>query len=866
MNLRLTVTSAVAVILASVSLYPLIQNASWFWAGIGAVIAAAIAGAATRLPTLQAAVATSALALIAVVPLLAGPSWGLRVLGVIVVAVTAASRPRLRVLQVLACPIAYASALLIYLNAVLAAQQSIAGFVPTQASVSYLSSLVSQGMAERFFEPPVPSTSGIVLIAAGGIGLMAAATDLLAVRLRSPAIAGLPLLALYCVRITTSARQGGVGATVVFCLGMIGYLALLAADGRERLRIWGRLVTVWQSSPAGQAEAVEAPDTRALAASGRRIGLAAACIALAVPLVVPGINVHDLFRTDSAGTGNGGAPVSEPAPLVQMRQQLLSTKPQNVLTYTTDAKNPRYQYLQVYVLNYNSSRQTWTLVLPELGASAQVGNGQWVTTYGVTSGTRVTRPTTKIALSTGTVGYDAKLGVLPLPYAPSKVQVPESGWLEDRATQMVYATEPQLSGLNYTVTSTEVSPEAKQENEAPSYPSYIKDNYLYFPAGPHGELAKLAAQITRGAKTPYAKARKLENYFQSGKFTYSLSVNLPSGIPGLIEFLYSTRTGFCQQFAFAMAGLARLAGIPSRIAVGYTAGTSEGNGKWKVTTADAHAWPELYFRGMGWLRFEPTPGGATGQGTATVPQYAVAGSGAPPGLGTEPKTVPTTPATGKLGKGANANLFHLHHPDIGGGGTAASIGRGHSIVPWVLLIVAILAAVALVTPVSARWLIRRRRLAATGDVALAHATWRELRDDLADYGLACRPSESPRAAAARRAAALRLGQPAAEALGRIVNAEERARYATAPLPSPTLRADSAAVRRALAHEADWPARWRARLLPASMLAPIRPAVQHTLDVFGWMDAAGFRFRAGAFRGGARGSGPDAGAEAAGTAQ
>src|SRR5580704_9586185 len=173
MNLRLTVTSAVAVILASVSLYPLIQNASWFWAGIGAII----------------------------------------------VAVTAASRPRLRVLQVLACPIAYLSALLIYLNAVLAGQQSIAGFVPTQASVSYLSSLVSQGMAERYFEPPVPSTSGIVLIAAGGIGLMAAATDLLAVRLRSPAIAGLPLLALYCVRITTSARQGGVGATIVFCLG-----------------------------------------------------------------------------------------------------------------------------------------------------------------------------------------------------------------------------------------------------------------------------------------------------------------------------------------------------------------------------------------------------------------------------------------------------------------------------------------------------------------------------------------------------------------------------------------------------------------------------------------------------------------------
>jgi transglutaminase-like putative cysteine protease len=844
MNPRLTLTSAVAVILASVSVYPLIQNASWFWAGIGAVIAAAIAGTATRLRPTAAAVATSVLALIAVAPLLAGPSFGLRALGVIVVAITAASRPRLRVLQVLAVPIAYVAALLIYLNAVLAARLSIAGFVPTRASVSYLSSLVSQGMAERYFEPPVPGTPGIVLLAAAGIGLMAAAADLLAVRLRSPAIAGLPLLALYCVRITTSARQGGVGATIVFCLGMIGYLGLLAADGRERLRIWGRLVTVWQSSAAEQAEAAEAPDTRALAASGRRIGLAAACIALAVPLLVPGINVHDLFRSDSGGTGTGGAPITTPEPLVQMRQQLLDTSPQTVLTYTTNAKNPRYQYLQVYVLNYAAAQQAWNLVLPVPQASVPVGNGQSVADFGVAAGTPVTKPTTKITLSQGTVGYDAKLGVLPLPYAPSKLQIPEGGWQEDNATQMVYASEPELSGLNYTVTSTEVQPEPKQESLAASYPASIKDNYLYFPSGTGGELAKLARQITSGARTPYQKATKLQNYFlSSGKFSYSLSVNLPNGIRGLIEFLYDTHTGYCQQFAFAMAGLARLVGIPSRIAVGYTAGTNAGKGTWKITTGDAHAWPELYFKGMGWLRFEPTPGGAAGQGTATVPQYAA--GGAPPAYGTQPTTVPTTPATGKLGKGASANLFHLHHPGTGAGGAATPAGRGHSILPWVLLILAIVAALALVAPLTARWLIRRRRLRAAGDAALAHAAWRELRDDLADYGLACRASESPRAAAARIVAALRLDQPAAEAVGRIVTAEERARYATAPLPSPNLRADSAAVRRALAQEADWSVRWRARLLPASMLAPVRPALQHTLDVFGWMDAAGLRFRGGA---------------------
>jgi transglutaminase-like putative cysteine protease len=843
MNARLTLTSAVAVILASVSLYPLIQGASWFWAGVGAVIAAAIAGTLTRLPTLRAAVATSVVALIAVTPLLASPSWGLKVLGVIIVAITAASRPRFRVLQVLAYPITYLAALLVYLNFVFADRLSLAGILPTSSSLSYLSSLVTAGMNERYFEPPVPGNPGIVLVAAAGIGLMAAATDLIAVRLRSPAIAGLPLLALYCVRITTSAKQGGTGATVVFCLGMIGYLALLAADGRERLRIWGRLVTVWHTSATEPAEA-EAPDTRALAASGRRIGLAAACLALIVPLLVPGINVHDLLRAESGGgTGTGGTLIATPDPLVQMRDQLTSSSPRTVLSYTTTVPHPQYQYLQVYVLNYNTATQTWNLVLPQAQTSASVSSNAPRPDPGVTRSTPVTQATTNITLAQGSVGYEAKLGVLPLPYAPTRVQVQEGGWQEDSATQMVYSTQPQMSGLQYTVTSTEVNPTQKEEDLAPSYPPSIRNNYLSFPSGPGGELAKLAAKIAKGARTPYQKAMNLQAYFQSGKFSYDLNVSLPNGINGLIQFLNSVRAGYCQQFAFAMAGLARLLGIPARIAVGYTAGTDMGKGEWQVSTADAHAWPELYFRGMGWLRFEPTPGGVAGQGTATVPQY---GGGAPPGYGKQPTGNAGLGPSNGAGKGV-PDPAHLR-PGGGVGGAVASPARGRSIVPWILLVVAIIIGLGLIAPAAARRLIRRRRLRTADDAELAHAAWRELRDDLADYGLACRASESPRAVASRIATTLRLDPSAAEAIGRIASAEERARYATVPLPSTTLAADSAVVRRALTREADWTGRWRARLVPTSMLAPVRPALQHMLDVFGWMDAAGLRFRSRAFGG------------------
>jgi transglutaminase-like putative cysteine protease len=847
MNLRLTVTAAVAVILASVSVYPLIETAAWFWAGVGAVIVAAAAGIITRLPARHAAVAGSVLALVAAAPLLVSPQWEVKVAGAAIVAVTAASRPRLRVLQALACVIIYPAALLIYLNALFASHLSTAGIVPTKASLSYLSTLASQGMAERVYEPPVPSSPGVLLLAAGGIGLMAVAADLLAVRLRSPAIAGLPLLALYCVRITTAAHQGGVGATIVFCLAMIGYLALLAADGRERLRIWGRLVTVWHGAAAGAAEAPEAPDTKALAASGRRIGLAAACIALAFPLLVPGISVHDLFKTEATAEGPGGSPIAPPTPLVQMQHQLLATSPQKVLTYTTTTPQRQEPYLQVYVLNYDPSSQEWNLAALG-GPTTAVGSGQLRRAQGVTARTPVTSTTAKITLSQGsTVGYDAKLGFLPLPYAPQAVQVPGS-WVEDNATLMVYSTSPQLSGLSYTVTSREAVPDNADENQAAALPKNIAGGYLDFPLpGADRKLATLAKQITAQARTPYQKALALQNYFLTGKFDYSTSVNLPGGIKGLIKFLYDSKTGFCQQFAFAMAGLARLVGIPSRIAVGYTAGTNTGHGTWKVTTADAHAWPELYFTGLGWIRFEPTPGGHAGQGTATVPQYA-----APPGVGTVPTTSPARQnPRSKAGLGLGGqNAAHLHDLGLGGTGTASQAAApDHGIALWVLLIAAIVIAAAAITPPIARSVVRHRRLQAAGDARLAHAAWREARDDLADYGFACRPSESPRAVAARAGGTLQLDPQAREALDRIARAEERARYATAPLPSPTLRADCATVRRALARQAGRAERWRARLLPTSMLTPIRPALQQALDVFGWMDAAGMKLRGREPRGG-----------------
>jgi hypothetical protein len=353
---------------------------------------------------------------------------------------------------------------------------------------------------------------------------------------------------------------------------------------------------------------------------------------------------------------------------------------------------------------------------------------------------------------------------------------------------------------------------------------------------PFLQLLPLTRHVTAGQSSAYGKAVALQEWFSDpGIFTYSLVTSLPPGPSGLIDFVTRTRHGFCEQFAFAMAVMARLAGIPSRVVVGYTQGVSIGNGTWQVRTSDAHAWPELYFKGAGWLRFEPTPSGSNGeagQATASAPPYSFppAGSIVPTPQPTPSASIPgavrSSPgqARGGLGPG-------LKKP--GSGGVAAR--QSSAPLPIALLVIAVLA-LAAVTPRAARSLIRRRRwFRAADDAGHAHAAWLEFRDDLADHRISCRASESPRALARRLGVSPGFGAAEREALERIARAEERACYAPTPLASAQLRGDVTTVRRAMARSSSLRARCMAIVLPASVLAPARTALTHALDVFGWMD-------------------------------
>jgi transglutaminase-like putative cysteine protease len=423
--------------------------------------------------------------------------------------------------------------------------------------------------------------------------------------------------------------------------------------------------------------------------------------------------------------------------------------------------------------------------------------------------------------------------VLPIPYAPTQLDLggDNVGWFESNDSLMVFNDGLNLAGLSYTVRSTEPDPRPANILNLP-VPASIRAQYGSYDGPDRAQLRAIAREHTVGATTPLQYAQDLESWFQSG-FSYSLRPGLPAA-HWLPTFLTTDQRGFCSQFAWAFAILARLVGIPSRIAVGYTGGVPVpgSGGTWRVTTADAHAWPELYFTGEGWLRLEPTPTGSRGQPTAADPAYAGVANTLPspkvnPGVG------PTSPA-GTL----PASKKHLAPPGSEHGASGGLTAGRQSADSGLWLAIGIPAGVFLLIawPAMVRVLTRRRRwLSASSDGELAHAAWRELTDDLADYGLGFTPAETPRAVARRVAREADLDESGFQAVIRISGAEERARYARLPDPGAGLQSSVRTARRAISATVPRRQRLRARLLPASTLQAAGRLTQRASEMLNWLD-------------------------------
>ncbi|WP_251093017.1 DUF3488 and transglutaminase-like domain-containing protein [Streptomyces sp. Caat 7-52] len=750
------------------------------------------------------AAAATLMASCSLLPLVAEPTWLLQLVLLVAVqtGVGAAARrvPLGRPLTVAA----QALVTLMMLTLVFARQHAIAGLIPGPDTFRYFAELLRQGGDDvSQYAIPAPVTDGIKLMLIGGALLIGLLVDVLAVTFRSAAPAGLPLLALYSV---AAGLSDGGAEWLWFLVAAAGYLMLLLAEGRERLAQWGRVFGGAPRTPGFPEAGAVAP-----VRTGRRIGAVALGVALMVPLALPAMH-GGLLEAAGTGVGSGsghGGRISAVNPLVSLRDNLNTNDDRQVLTLRTSTNDISDLYLRIVSLD-EFDGTTWTPAQRHV-----VGMPDELPTP-VGLGADVKRREVR---TTVTAADTYAQNWLPMPYPPSSVKVSGRWRYEPVGMTLVGDHGQTTRGETYQVTSLAVQPTADQLVAAPQPPAALRSEYTKVPSSLPEVVAGTAKEITAGANSHYDEAVKLQDYFAvTGGFQYDTSVKVGRGPEAIANFL-KKKEGFCVHFSFAMAAMARTLGIPARVAVGFAPGTPQADGTISVNQRDAHAWPELYFEGVGWTRFEPTPTRGT---TPSYTQSETPGSSLPDealpskGASSAPSAAasPSESCAGELRRlqacGSPSAAAAPHHDDDG---TA----------PWWWLLIGLGALLVLAVPLSPLlWRARVRALrlgghprTAQGAAAHTLAAWQELADSAWDHGIVPDESLTPRKAADR---IVRLGQldpVAGAAVHRVADAVEQVLYAPLPRPSAGAAEDVRRVVEGLRATVSTGTRLRALLLPRS---------------------------------------------------
>ncbi|MFJ7154765.1 transglutaminaseTgpA domain-containing protein [Streptomyces sp. NPDC101118] len=639
-------------------------------------------------------------------------------------------------------------------------ERALGGVLPGPGALRDFGALFSQGVQDvGHYAMPAPLTDGIRLLLLSGVLLIGLMVDALAVTFRTAAAAGLPLLALYSVAAGLS--QGG-SDWLWFLLAGCGYLLLLLAEGRDRLSQWGRVFGGAPRKDRGTAAGLTGGGAVAPVRTGRRLGALALGIALVVPLGLPALEGGLLGGTGS-GDGEGlGGTISAVNPLVSLQNSLNVTEDREVLRYRTDHRNPSDQYLRIVALD-EFDGQSWKTAERHITDVPE----RLPDPPGLSPAVR----TTEVRTSVSAAGWYAQT-YLPMPYPATQVDIGGKWRFEPVGRTLVGDRGQNTRGVQYTVRGLRLQPTAEQLTKAPQPAPALVAEYTRVPAGLPPAVEETALRVTRKAKSDYERAVLLQDWFASaGGFTYDTHVNSGTGTAGIAKFLEDKR-GFCVHFSFTMAAMARTLRIPARVAVGFTAGSAKSDGSWSVTLRDAHAWPELYFEGVGWTRFEPTPSrGSTPDYTRPETPTGRPSNPAPevPGRTAAPAPAPSSSASDacppemrRLGECGQAQAGAGADDDGPTWGQVALLSGA------ALLMLAIP-----VLPVLWRSRVRRRRLA-SGDPLEA---WRELGDAAWDVGVEPDGALSPRGAARRIVALGRLDGEAEQGVLRLAGAVERSLYA-----------------------------------------------------------------------------------------
>ncbi|MDO5696570.1 MAG: DUF3488 and transglutaminase-like domain-containing protein [Dermatophilus congolensis] len=595
--------------------------------------------------------------------------------------------------------------------------------------------------------PPAPSTIGVVFAVAAAAGAIALITDAIGVTGGQPALAGLPMVVPFLVSVANS--SGGLPVYYVVLVALC-WLALLAVVDDSRISRWTR-------GGAGRDAATSARTGRLSSAAITGVGALVAALVLAAALPI----TPNTILADRLGVSGGAGRVGfSPSP--DMLSDLDNSNPTSVLRYTSD--DPAAPPLRVAV-------------------STRYRDGVWEpreVRESLSSGPTLAYPpglTEAVARVNRTISVTDNRLAAPNLAAPELVsggRVVGATWAMDPNTGVLAAG---AMPPRYEMTYLTLQPTPEQLRAAPSGLAVIDDvDPVLDTSGISANTSRVAAQVTNDADTPYDQAVALQNWFRSeGGFTYSLDLEAPpagmsnreAALTSVDRFLESKR-GYCVQYSTAMTLMARSLGIPARLATGFLPGRVEGDAR-RVLSTDAHAWPELYFEGVGWLRFEPTPSVQSGP----APEYAPDTADST----TTPSPTPTPTATPTATPEApTPTAAPEQQPEAGASGPSIPWGTVFAVLG--LLVLAALLWLLFTLPARTAARERRNRLAAASTPSEGVlAVWAGFVDRLNDLGVRLDPARVLPLQAADLSRDLDLDAADEARLNRLVEAVQDARYA-----------------------------------------------------------------------------------------
>jgi transglutaminase-like putative cysteine protease len=498
---------------------------------------------------------------------------------------------------------------------------------------------------------------------------------------------------------------------------LLGIAGLLLHEGRARLASWGRWTAHPNTRPGTRWRLPATP----AAAAARRLAAGAGVLALMVPWALPGYGRPALL--DYKGIGGGGT-VVEINPFVSLKRTL-TARGDGVLFTVQSEKRAYWRLVSLDFFDgvtWSPSFQPNDRRFRQPGASSDNADAA--------PAAKATRLVQRIELQ--------RLGGEWMPAAADPVRVDARlDVRQHEITRGLTTIQPWRRRFSYTVESRVIDATAR-DLAAPQPPQPDVDRrYLDLPQSFSPDVAAEAHRITENATTAFDKALALQDWFRStGGYVYTLEVpELQPDTDQLEDFVLRDKRGYCQQFSAAMAAMARAIDIPARVAVGFTSGTLT-NGRFEVRARDAHAWPELWFENVGWVRFEPTPvpdGRLTDPVYTTITGRLVAGP-----------TTTTPDAQSSPTPGADDPRAVQPEDEPGGGAFDTGGGAAPGVVRVLLAIVALILLLAAAIPATkVVRAARARRRSARDPRAGVREAWGWLSDWADDAGMGRHPAETP---------------------------------------------------------------------------------------------------------------------------